>query len=244
MGSQPPAEPGRCGEGPARSPPAAPGEVGKGWPRGGEFPRLFSPTNSSACAIREICLTNSRGSGAGRWGGAQPGALLAQARSLPARAFDQRRASPGERSGSPQPDSGQSRAVLREAPRPLQTSRPWQPPALATRPLNRRFAAPSCSLTLTPPPSCLPGRHGPGTPPHRLRAAPNLPGRTCGHMRAPLRAHARGVGWRAGAGSGCALALFLMQCHFHQKPFTRHFSPAPLHWYSRHAARLSWRTGY
>lgn len=40
---------------------------------------FFPTTNSSACAIREICLTNSPGRGAGRWGGMQPGALLAQA---------------------------------------------------------------------------------------------------------------------------------------------------------------------
>lgn len=207
-GSQPPAEPvGGCGEGPARSPPAALGEAGKGWPRGGEFPQLFSPTNSSACAIREICLTNSRGSGAGRWGGAWPGALLAQARSLPARAFDQRRASLGERSGSLQPDSGRSRAVPREAPRPLRTSCPQQPPALATCPRNQLFTAPSaCSPPshrpharwggTAPAPHCIIAR-GPQPPEPHVRTHVCALARPCarhwlaGRRRLRARAHAR-----------------------------------------------------
>lgn len=74
---------------------------------------------------------------------------------------------------------------------------------------------------------CSPGWHDPGTVPgsaSRL-AGPQVRTRGCPHgarARRRLRARSRPL----------APALLLVRCHFHGKPFTRHFSP---HWYSRRA---------
>lgn len=103
-------------------------------------------------------------------------ALLTQARSLPACAFDQQRPAPGDGSRSPWPGP----RCATEVPRPLRTRCPWQP--LATCPRNCCFAAPSAHHPPFPSPPFSPGWHDPGTLP---RSASNLVGHRCAHVCAP-----------------------------------------------------------
>lgn len=145
-------------------------------------------------------------------------ALLTQARSLPACAFDQQRTAPGDGSRSLRPGP----RCATEVPRTLRTRCPWQP--FATCPLNCCFAAPSAHH----PHSHLPRVRRGGTTLAPCHAQPPTSRATGAHTCVPHCARAqRRLRVRT---RPLAPALFLMRCHFHQKLLTRHFSP---HWYSR-----------
>lgn len=142
-------------------------------------------------------------------------ALLTQARALPACAFDQQRTAQGD--GSPSP------MCHGNAPDPADTL-----PAATLCHVSPQLLlrSPLRSSPPSPSPSGSPGWHDPGTVP---RSASNLAAAgahtcvpRCARAQRRLRARTRPL----------APALFLMRCHFHQKLFTRHFSP---HWYSRRA---------